>query len=165
MTTLFLDYDGALHPNEVYQRPGRGIVLEMEGHTLFEHAEALAELLEPHPGVRIVLSTSWVWTLDFKRAKARLPDALQARVKGATWHSSMDREWWNALTRFEQIDTYVRRHGLTDWIAIDDNDIGWPDELRYRLIHCDEHGGIGDTQQREALIEWLQRKEKDYGND
>ncbi|MDP1870810.1 MAG: HAD domain-containing protein [Gallionella sp.] len=70
---LFLDFDGVLHPNEAFMTK-TGVVLRCDGHNLFEHAELLADLLEPYPTVKIMLSTSWVWTLNFKKAKARLPD-------------------------------------------------------------------------------------------
>lgn len=45
---LFLDYDDVLHPNEAYQIPGKGIVLNVDGHNLFEHADTLAYALEAH---------------------------------------------------------------------------------------------------------------------
>lgn len=155
MATVFLDFDGVLHPDAVYHYRGRGIVLESDGHALFEHAPTLAELLDPHPEVRIILSTSWVSMLDFKRAKSHLPKELQGRVKGSTFHSSMDMTWWNSLSRFEQIENYVARHRLRAWIAIDDDDEGWPADARSRLVHCDRHGGIGDTAAQERLKNWL----------
>lgn len=155
MTILFLDFDGVLHPHAVYRRK-KGIVLEAEGHALFEHCDLLESILEPHPDIRIVLSTSWAWTLDFKRAKSRLPSALQDRVKGSTWHSSMDTTWWCDLTRFEQIQTYVERHRLDAWIAIDDNDIGWPDDQRHHLVYTDEWKGLGDAEPQAKLAEWLE---------
>ena len=127
MKTLFLDYDGVLHPGEVYLVRGKGVVLRNEGHTLFEYADALADALEAHKDVQIVLSTSWVAMLDFKRAKKRLPTRLQDRIKGATWHSSFDRGYWQQLTRFQQIYQYANRHNLSDWLALDDDDEGWPD--------------------------------------
>lgn len=158
MRTLFLDYDGVLHPNEVFRRPGRGIVLEMKGHRLFEHVELFSDLLEPHRDVQIVLSTSWVSMLDFKRARSHLPKELQARVIGSTFHSSMDLNWWNDLSRFQQIANYVGRHRLSDWIAVDDNDEGWPADKREHLVHCDEHGGIGESDAQARLIDWLAQR-------
>lgn len=142
---IFLDYDGVLHPNEVYQIPGRGIVLTTDGHNLFEHADALAGALEAHQDVRIVLSTSWVWTIGFNKAKARLPELLQARIIGSTWHSSMNQYYWNSLTRYEQIMVYVNRHQVRNWIAIDDNDFKWPANKRHHLIYTNEWGGLGGT--------------------
>jgi len=63
---LFLDFDGVLHPDEVYLVHGRP-VLRDDG-SLFMWAPLLAEALTPFPDVQIVLSTSWVRELSFKRA-------------------------------------------------------------------------------------------------
>lgn len=157
MKTLFLDYDGVLHPGEVYLVRGKGVVLRNEGHTLFEYADALADALEAHKDVQIVLSTSWVAMLDFKRAKKRLPTRLQDRIKGATWHSSFDRGYWQQLTRFQQIYQYANRHNLSDWLALDDDDEGWPEHKRHHLIHTDEQLGLGDES---ALIDLKNRLER-----
>jgi hypothetical protein len=152
---LFLDFDGVLHPNEVYRYHPRGIVLECEGHELFEHAELLDEILAPHSHVAIVLSTSWVPELGFDRAKGHLPSALRQRVRGATWHSALyDKATWFGLTRYEQIAGYVRRHGLTKWIAVDDDDQGWASHHRHHLVHTDELECLGES--RELLAKMLE---------
>ena len=74
---LFLDFDGGLHGNDAglelnvrdeasmqslaegqrryITRDGRLIV----GENLFGHADRLAVALEPHPDVRIVISSTW----------------------------------------------------------------------------------------------------------
>ena len=154
MTILFLDYDGVLHPNEVYHYHKRGVVLECDGHALFEHADVLLEILEPHPQVSIVLSTSWVSVLGFDRTKGYLPGALQKRVRGATYHSAFN-GWWDSATRYQQIAGYVVRHGLSDWIAVDDDDVGWPDESRHRLVFTKEMAGLGEQAARKCLAEKL----------
>ena len=84
---LFLDFDGVLHPDEanlVHSRP----VLRAEGE-LFMWAPPLVNVLDDLPKVRIVQSTSWARDLRFTRARDWLPEALRARVIGATWHSGM----------------------------------------------------------------------------
>lgn len=153
---LFLDYDGVLHNAEVYLIGGQP-VLRAEG-ALFEHARRLVEALEGYDDVRIVLSTNWVPWLGFDRAKGYLPHEIQRRVIGATWHSKGDlpRRDWIALTRFYQISTYVERHYLNRWIALDDDAEGWPADLRGHLVHChDEASGISDPATFAALREAL----------
>jgi len=150
--TLFLDYDGVLHPDEVYGSR-KGVVLRCDGHNLFEHAQLLADLIDPYPQVRIVLSTSWVCVFGFDEAKARLPKQLQTKVKGATWHNRMeDRHLWMQFTRHSQIDRYVKRHLLSKWIAIDNDDTGWPEEKRHHLVHTDDRRGLGDAAAQNDLI-------------
>jgi hypothetical protein len=95
-----------------------------------------------------------VHVFDFQRAKARLPDALQARVIGATYHKSM-KAWFSELTRYRQINRYVHRHNIMDWIAIDDDSDGWPEDEMHRLVQTNEIGGIGDIAPQQKLQDWL----------
>jgi hypothetical protein len=141
---LYLDYDGVLHPQDVYRHPKRGIHLagKYEGHTLFEHAELLADELEPYPRARIVLSTSWVRVLRYRRALSYLPERLQARVVGATFHSSrMDKGHFMDLSRGQQVLGDVGRRGAKRWLALDDDAENWPTAHRAYLVRTDpEHG-------------------------
>jgi len=159
---LFLDYDGVLHPDAVYQTR-RGLELRAPGQLLM-HADVLETILDDHPEVRIVLSTSWVRLLSFKRAHGVLPESLQARVIGATWHSKMPRApeyGYDLQTRYEQIRAAATRAGMTRWLALDDDpDHSWPDRDA-RLIRCDSALGLGRLQTqyelRTKLVTLLER--------
>ncbi len=162
---LFLDFDGVLHPDDAYLVRGRP-VLRAEG-ALFMWAGALAVLLDAHPQVQIVLSTSWARELGFTRARRFLPNALRARVIGATWHSAMaynnngdyrprDRDtWWDRATRYQQIRRYVDRARLADWVAVDDNPDGWADADRDRLVLASSDRGLDDAATMARLRELL----------
>lgn len=154
-TVLFLDYDGVLHPDEAYHTR-KGIQLLADGHELFEYAELLANKLSSYPDVKIVLSTSWVQVLGYKRAKARLPQCLQDRVIGATWHSERDQLQWSNLSRFKQIYQYVNRHELTDWFAIDNDAQGWPEDMKHHLVHTDDWKGLSGEHAQDDLTIKLQ---------
>lgn len=150
---LFLDFDGVLHSSEVFVFR-RQPVLRAEG-TLFEHAGRLADALTDRPDIKIVLSISWVPRLGFDRAKSYLPPALQARVIGATWHNhaGLLKNDWLQLSRYVQVENYVRRHRLTHWLAIDDDDHGWPAMERHHLVLCaDADRGIGNSATYEQLV-------------
>ena len=139
---LYLDFDGVLHPDAAYWYRRRGIVLCSPGRKLFDAAPPLVAELARHPDVRVVLSTSWVRVLSFSVALARLPPRLADRVIGATWHSHMHREWWDGLTRYQQIAAHATRHGVRNWVAIDDDAEGWPAEHLGHLVHTDSDTGI-----------------------
>ncbi|WRL44940.1 HAD domain-containing protein [Aromatoleum evansii] len=81
--TVFLDYDGVLHPDAVY-REGERIVLRTDGFRLFEWTDVLEDLLTPYPALQIVLSTSWARVLGFDTVRSHLPESLRRRVVGAT---------------------------------------------------------------------------------
>ena len=151
-TVLFLDYDGVLHPNEVYLERGRP-VLRGEGE-LFMWLPPLIDLLRSYPHVQIVLSTSWSRVFGFERSKRALPEPLIERVVGATWHSQMGKcpysgmrlpvSWWDEATRFEQILRYVERARLVRWVAVDDQGESWSPRYTDHLILTDPNLGIAD---------------------
>jgi len=69
----------------------------------------------------------------------------------ATWHSSMRLDVWDALWRYAQIQRSATRHGLTRWLAIDDNVDGWPAQLSDRLVACDGDRGVSDPATQDDL--------------
>jgi hypothetical protein len=149
---LMLDFDGVVHRGDAY-RTKRGIVSSDPSRIrLFEHAEVLADALEPYPDVEIVLSTSWVKVLGFDRARAALPvKALRDRVVGATYHSKFyDAHLWYGIPRGKQVLRYVTRHRLVKWLAIDDRRDGFEASMS-NLVQCDPDRALGDESVREAL--------------
>lgn len=138
---LYLDYDGVLHPDEVYRVCGR-IILWYDGIALFEWWPLLAECLEPYPSIRVVLSTSWVRVLSFDEARERLPQELARRVIGATWHSAMNQHWWVGLSRYQQIQFHAKLHRVERWLTIDYDNERWPQEHVHRLVRSDSILGI-----------------------
>ncbi|WP_130927207.1 HAD domain-containing protein [Pseudomonas sp. Sample_14] len=151
---LFLDFDGVLHPDAAYF--GRqGLVLKAEG-VLFMWAPILAEILDEFPMVSLVLSTSWVRHLGHKRAVRYLPQELQERVIGATWHSSMANTWvdetqWDGSTRYNQICRYAARAKLQKWIALDDDGQGWAESSLGHLVACNPALGLGSSHTQNEL--------------
>lgn len=163
---LFLDFDGVLHPDAVYLRLNGKIELRTQGE-LFMWSDRLSVALEPHPDVKIVLSTSWARHLGFKRARKALPAGLAAKVIGATWHSAMGKGWpdyipWDDQARFEQIAAYLSRLSApVPWLAIDDDDRGWPEEHRRHLVHTDAAFGLSAESAQADLRRRLQSLNKD----
>lgn len=154
---LYLDFDGVLHPEDVRVRPRGGpFVHSPAGRQLFEHAELLADMLEPYPDVRVVLSTSWVRVYRYRRTVRFLPPRLARRCIGATYHSAMHRTWFEQLPRGRQVRADVRRRAPNVWLAVDDTDEGW-DGARDHLVLSDEVDGIAAPRVRNELIAALER--------
>ncbi len=160
---LYLDFDGVLHHEAVYVSPKRGIYIDPKvapGAMLFEWAPLLIEALDPHPEVRIVLSTSWCRQPGYSRAKQRLPFPLRERVIGGTFHRRVHgadqwgRQTFAETTRALQILADVSRRKPKDWLAIDDDVDGWPIEYLDRLVPCDGSLGLSSP----ATLQTLKRK-------
>ena len=157
-SVLFLDYDGCLHADDVYLIDGVP-VMRREGAQIFEHANMLAKILAPFPDVQIVLSTSWVGIFNFVRAKLYLPQSVQQRVVGTTYEYRTDKQEWSELSRFEQIIRYVRAKNVQSWLALDDDDTGWPQSCQQNLVCPSPRFGIGDGRVQIELadkLQWLQ---------
>lgn len=153
--TVFLDFDGVLHPDEVYLVRNQP-VLRMDGFSLFEWSGILAESLDPYPAVQLVLSTSWVRLLGFEEAREHLPEPLRQRVTGATWHATVPRRW-TQMTRYEQVLHYIERHRTTRWLAIDDDGAGWAEKHLPNLVLTDSLLGLGVALAQADLRDKLQR--------
>jgi len=150
---LYLDFDGVLHHHNVMFHPLIGPYLSAapDGAVLFQHMNVLQDLLKPYPVVQIVLSTTWVARLGLAIAKKQLHPDLRQRVIGATCRSSKDRERISNLSRGQQVLADVQKRQPTAWLAVDDDESGWPIAYRAHLVHTDKHHGLGDIQAVAAL--------------
>lgn len=146
---LFLDFDGVLHPDDVYMERGRP-TLRAEGD-LFMWVGILEQLLAPYSTLDIVLSTSWVRWRSYSRTCKTLPDNLRKRIVGATWHSRVDPREWAELTRYQQIRRYLGHRHNTSWIALDDDDERWPEAERDQLIYTNPDRGLSDLETQRRL--------------
>jgi len=142
---LYLDFDGVLHHDDVYWSRKQGIHLRAPGHSLFEWAEILEEILAPYPYVSIVLATSWVRVKSYEYAKKQLSPTLRSKVIGATFHRrEMNKFVFENTPRGEQIYADVKRRKPATWLAIDNDDVGWPSHCRSNLIKTDDELGLSD---------------------
>jgi len=85
--TLYLAYDGVLHPNLVTFRENGLPRLRAGGHELFENNALLEAIIEACPQTEVVLHCWWVPLLGYRSALAMLPELVRNHVVGATWHS------------------------------------------------------------------------------
>ena len=128
MDVIFLDFDGVLHPGEVWYEHGmRQPRLRSPGHQLFESVPVLEAAIAPYPALRLVLSTSWVQTFGFERTREFLPEALRSRVIGATYDLDSPDAWrFSRMRRYDTIAADVVRRKPHRWLAVDDDALGWP---------------------------------------
>jgi hypothetical protein len=128
MDVMYLDFDGTLHPGEVWYEYGmREPRLRTPGHKLFESVPVLEDAIARYPALKIVLSTTWVQTFGFEQARARLSQGLQVRVIGATYNPDSPNAWrFSRMTRYDTISHDVAQRKPDRWLAVDDDALGWP---------------------------------------
>jgi len=159
---LFLDFDGVLHPDAVFRPRNKPLELRAPG-ALMMHAQILEAILELHPEVEIILSTSWVREFGYERTLKKMPHSLAARVTGATWHKAMringrDTDPFGWMSRFQQIEANVKRNNIKNWLAIDDLHSGsedWPEEFRHHLVLTEGAVGLGCERVQQELKQKL----------
>ena len=155
---LYLDYDGTIHPEQVYTERGKPYVREPQGRQLFEQCDLLTQLLQPYPDVRIVLSTTWVPHYGYRRAANFLPPQLRDRCVGSTFHREMGRHWFRQqLSRGEQVRADVARRNPSAWLALDDDVEGWGEVRETHHIATDPVDGIAAPAVLDRLRTALER--------
>lgn len=147
---LYLDFDGVLHNHDVWWSPRRGAYIPDPSYRLFEHLGLLEQLLKPYPDVCIVLSTSWVRKYGFSKSAKLLGYTLCRRAIGATFHSEMDRQIFEQLSRGRQVIADVERRKPDAWLALDDDDEGWPASVQANYLKTHNVLGLSDPDTFEA---------------
>lgn len=171
---LYLDFDGVLH-HEDYRRKlgvklgftyakyyfGDKAMSDRASNKIFEHADILVEALAPYPDVKIILSSSWVRVRGYAKARAGLPEALKSRVVGGTYHSMNEfpAEFKDA-SRGMQVWSDVSRRSPRAWLAIDDDDFGWPKWALNNLVRSNEIHGISSP---DVLLDLKEKLKLHFG--
>ncbi|MGZ8968634.1 MAG: HAD domain-containing protein [Telluria sp.] len=152
----YVDFDGVTHIAPVFYSRERGMHFNEAGHVLFEWMPILERLLHPYPDVQIVLSTAWVLARGYEFAKSQLSPALQTRVIGATFDSRYTQKLdFDLMPRGLQILRDAERRRPTSWFAIDNDDHGWPEACRDRLVRTTDRHGLDDPSVQDSILRML----------
>lgn len=135
MKTLFLDFDGVVHPSVATPKQ------------LFAQAQMLVEPIERWRP-RVVISSSWRFHFDQEEILSRLPKAISAQVIGMTGDAHVGKH-----ARWHEIQAYCRRHRVGDWRALDDSAFEFPADCG-ELIRCDGAKGLTEREV-DQLTRWL----------
>jgi hypothetical protein len=138
-TTLFLDFDGVLHPR----------FCPDEEH--FCRRQLFESVMRRHPAVRIVISSSWrrVYGIDYLRS--RFSRDIAERVVGTTQLWVPD----EPTNRHQEILAWLGKQRLegSPWVALDDSAQEFPKRC-VNLLLCDSRHGLTD-ERAEALARRL----------
>ncbi len=165
--TVYLGISGVLHPSESTYNLIHGRSPWADGHSKYENAPVLEHALESWPDVELVLTSTQPWAHGLESVLELLSPTLAARVVGHT-HEDLttkvtrevntrnglkrtvgisNEDYWR-MNKSAIVATHVKWRRPGRWIAIDDEDILWPHDVRRdRLVLTD---GCIDLQSAEA---------------
>jgi hypothetical protein len=135
MKTLFLDFDGVLHPTA-------------HGSALFSQLPLLEKVLEDL-SCQIVISSSWRFHVDLNQLREYFSREVQSQIVGVT-----GKPYIGAYARFHEINAYVSENSLIDWRALDDSYWEFPKGCP-QLIRCNPNTGLSVAEVN-LLEQWLQ---------
>jgi hypothetical protein len=149
---LYLDYDGVLHHENVrfVETTGQFQLVAPTRYRLFEHLELLERLLEPFPSVRIVLSTRWTRLKPLPEVSKELLPSLRSRVIGSFVPPAAPADFWTK-PKGQQVAEDVERRAPCAWLALDDDQIGWPAWSMPHVIFTDPYEGISPPEAQDAI--------------
>ncbi len=136
MKTLYLDFDGVLHPNFA---PIKGF---------FVHLPALEEVLAK-TSVQIVISSSWRFQESMQVLRQRFTPSLHDRVIGHTGPAHIGR--W---ARWQEISRHAQTHRIKDFRSLDDAANEFPTQCP-ALILCNGKTGLQPPQLK-AIWDWAE---------
>lgn len=141
--TLFLDIDGVLHPADApWLDNGKPA-----GKDLFRWLPKLLKALSFHPNTQIVLHSTWryIWATD-EELRSYLPKELSDLIVATTGREIKD--------RYASIVAYKEKHGITDYVILDDDGNAFP----YRsldVVYCKPSQGLSNQTTYGKLINKL----------
>ena len=139
---LFLDFDGVLHPYDVY-----AVDANVRAER-FCWLPLLTQTLAPHPAVRIVVTSDWRYFSDADRMRELL-GPLSSRFAGCTAFS-------RGFTRADHILQVVQQEALQHWRALDDDaSVFKAAREEPRFVACDPATGLSEPLVIAALERWL----------
>ncbi|MCF8169284.1 MAG: hypothetical protein K9K38_05530 [Rhodoferax sp.] len=138
MKTIFLDFDGVLHPTTV------------GADQMFCRMPLLPQTFRG-TDVDIVKSSSWLHHHSIVELRSFFPEQRRRAVVGVTGEPFIGK--W---PRYQEILNYCNVNGIRDWRALDDSFLEFPKDSK-DLILCNPNTGGSETQVN-MIKRWLIEK-------
>jgi hypothetical protein len=169
--TVYLGISGVLHPSESFYRLISGRSPWADGHSKYDSVPILVQALENWPDVEIVLTSTQPWAHGLESVFAQLGPSLASRVVGYAYEdlttkvtrevttrsgetrieSLSNEDYWR-MSKADIVATHVRWRRPDKWIAIDDEDILWPHDVRRdRLVLTNGCVGLQSVEAQDRL--------------
>jgi hypothetical protein len=154
---LFLNLEGVVHPWDVSYIYNPRVPDEPRPFCWAEYVRPVIE----EWNLDIVLRSSATTFVQEDILLSQMPPWLRQRLRGFTQptHVPITLDWIRkSNTSFGVVRNYVKAGALKHWVAISDDEDGWPEDpdVRKHLVRCDGEFGVTDLaivkQLEEALV-------------
>lgn len=174
MRVLYLGISGTLHPSASTYELIHGRSPWRSDHREYEAVPWLARTLERWPDVQIVLTSTQPWRHGLPAVLENL-GALGPRVVGFTFEdlttnavrqvhtrrgttrfvACSHEDYWR-MNKSSIVEAHVGWLKPEAWVAVDDEDILWPPELRRHVCIVDGSKGLGNASEQDKLLTYLE---------
>lgn len=145
-TTIFLDFDGVLHPSEYLSFKVVDGELVFGQDLRFCWAGCLWDLIREN-GSQLVIHSSWRHTYSLEQLRQMLPVKLGERVVAVTVGDD----------RYTSILAYVDAESIIDYVILDDAANDFPMGCN-ELLLCQERVGISCPEIQKKLADFLDKQ-------
>jgi len=173
--TAYVGISGVLHPSESVYELLRSRSPWTDGHSKYEGVPVLEAALQRWPDVRIVLTSTQPWAHGLESVLEQLGPALAERVDGYTYDDLTNKakrrvvtrsgttrsiafsseDYWR-MNKSQIVAAHVEWRRPSQWIAIDDEDILWPHDMRRdKLVLTDGCEGLLEPRAQDRLMTLL----------
>ncbi len=174
MRVLYLGISGTLHPSASTYELVHGRSPWMDGHRQYEAVPWLEGVLARWPDVRIVLTSTQPWkhglpavlehlgmlaklVIGFTYEDLTTKVVRQVRTRSGTTRSVgySNEDYWR-MNKSHIVTTHVDWLKPQAWVAVDDEDILWPQGLADHVCIVDGCKGLKHPAEQDRLLTYLQ---------
>lgn len=155
--TLYLGFEGVLHPQHVTFREGQPPRMRTLDHVFFENNPLLEHVIRVRPLTCVILHSWWVYFVGYQAAVKQLPPAVQARVIGATspGNRCLRRRLKTVGSRRQWLELDLLRRRPLNPVLVDCDFTQITPLLMDRAVIVDGCNGLASAGSSEALIALL----------
>ena len=170
--TLYLGIFGVLHPSESLYALLHGRSPWDDGHARYQSVPVLEAALARWPAVEIVLTSTLPRAQGLATVLQQLGPSLASRVVGCTQEDlttqvkrtvptrgggtrtvGFSTDDYRRMNKAEVVATHVAWRRPLQWVAIEDEDILWPQDVRRdRLVLTDGCVGLASAEAQDRLL-------------
>lgn len=170
---LYLGISGVLHPSASLYELVYGRSPWYDGHEKYEAVPWLSRVLAGWPDVRVILTSTQPWKhgladvveqmgelgervigFTYKDLTTRL--VRQVRIRGGLTRNSAysDEDYWR-MNKSDIVEAHVKWLQPQAWVAVDDEDILWPEWFTGHVCIVDGCEGLKLAAEQDKLLTYL----------